>query len=152
MFQVNFQSKEFQPNLESYGFEVKPLTSSSDDQEKSDGDHLSQLVLEKMDVFEQGSLEITEKFIIGNLDNMLNNLKSKSEQYRDILNSMVIDLIVIDSYIGNPILTESGIPWVWLYSAAPLMIFNNAELPPPWSGMLVWEIFNNFISIYKTTI
>ncbi|CAG2170397.1 unnamed protein product, partial [Oppiella nova] len=45
------------------------------------------------------------------------------------------DLVVIDAYIGSPALIKSDLPFIVIYSAAPLMLFNCDNLPPPWSGL-----------------
>lgn len=119
----------------SCGFEVAVMTSLWDqDEEESEIDPVSQSVIDNMDLFEEGSLVMAEKFCVSAFENMCRNLKSKSDQYKQILDSVQPNIIVIDSYIGSPILTEANVPWVWLFSAAPLLVYNNPELPPPWSG------------------
>ena len=120
----------FQSKLESYGYGVEPTSLS----EGSAVDMVSQIVLDNMDIFERGSLAMAEGFQIFGFGEMLKALRAKDEQYKTILAKVKPDLIVIDSYVGSPTLTDSGIPWVWLFSAAPLLALNNHSLPPPWSG------------------
>ena len=120
----------FQSKLESYGYGVEPTSLG----ERPAVDMVSQIVLDRMDMFEKGSLAMAEGFTMIGFGEMLKALRAKDEQYKKILAKVRPDLIVIDSYIGSPTLTNSGIPWVWLFSAAPLLALNNHSLPPPWSG------------------
>ncbi|CAG2182666.1 unnamed protein product, partial [Oppiella nova] len=68
---------------------------------------------------------------------MLSNLKTIDSQYERILAKVRPDLVVIDAYIGSPALIKSGLPFIVIYSAAPLILFNCDNLPPPWSGFAI---------------
>ena len=131
--------KAFKGRLQAYGFDEELLSISlsviglSDD---SEVDSTTQCVTQLKDVFKEGTLAMTEKFCVFGFENMSKLLKAKDSQYKSILERVVPDLIVIDSYVGSPTLTNSGIPWIWLYSAAPLMAWNSDSLPPPWAGTL----------------
>ena len=119
--------------------------------EESSIDLVSKVVMEKMDLFEEGPLVIAENFCISAFENMCKNLMHKSPQYKAIIDSVLPDVIVIDSYIGCPALTDANIPWVWLFSAAPLLAFNDLELPPPWSG-IDKVFFTTYRGVYNFTL
>jgi len=82
-----------------------------------------------------------EKFCVKAMEKMLSDNKERDDIYKDILRRVKPDIIVIDSYICSPALTNSGIPWVWLFSAAPHMCLPLMQpdesvnyIPPAWSG------------------
>ena len=60
----------------------------------------------------------------------------KSEpMLKEIIERVKPDLLVVDAYICSPSVTNSGIPWVWIFSAGPLLVVYDPEkLPPPGSG------------------
>lgn len=43
-------------------------------------------------------------------------------------------LIIVESLVCSPALTNSGIPWIWLNFSPPNVCKNDILLPPPWSG------------------
>ena len=54
---------------------------------------------------------------------------------KEIISRLKPDLIVVDAYIGSPSITNSGIPWVFIFSAGPLLVLYDPEkMPPPASG------------------
>ena len=130
--------KAFEGKLSAYGFYEElleaPLTAKEHSGD-SEMDGTSAQVLKHKDAFKEGSLAMTEKFVINGFSLMTRFFMEKDTQYKEIIARVKPDLIVIDSYIGSPTLTNSGIPWVWLYSAAPLMAWNDENMSPAWSGM-----------------
>jgi UDP:flavonoid glycosyltransferase YjiC (YdhE family) len=82
---------------------------------------------------------------------MLADNKKFDHQYKEIVDRLNPDLIVLDNYVCVPSLVHSGRPWVWIFSAAPLRLYNNKKLlPPPRSGFSIfdqdrshWDEFNN---------
>ncbi|CAG2110066.1 unnamed protein product [Medioppia subpectinata] len=45
------------------------------------------------------------------------------------------DLIIVESTIGSPALTNTDTPWVWLNFGPPNLCRNDARIPPGWSGL-----------------
>lgn len=50
---------------------------------------------------------------------------------KEIIERIKPDLIAIDSYMCSPALTNSGIPWVRMFSAGPQMVLADPEKIPP---------------------
>ncbi|XP_054152634.1 NDP-glycosyltransferase YjiC-like [Oppia nitens] len=89
------------------------------------------------DIFRDSSLVIAKHFQAMGFEGMFSMLTARKERYQQIIDELQPDVIVVDSYVGCYPLTNSGRPWVWLFSASPLFAFNNRKLPPPWSGLKV---------------
>lgn len=71
---------------------------------------------------------------------MLHAFSSMLDQIKHDVSGQVIeelkpDLIVYDGYICYPAIANGKIPWVWMYSAAPLPLLNDDRLPPAFSGL-----------------
>jgi len=75
-----------------------------------------------------------KKFIIPAFTLMLQKHKSLENQYKSIISEVKPDIIVIDHLVCSPILTNSGIPWVWFFSPAPLCCIDHDQTPPARSG------------------
>ena len=44
------------------------------------------------------------------------------------------ELIIIESFVCSPVLTNCGIPWVWINFSPPNICKNDNRIPPGWSG------------------
>lgn len=124
--------REFGGKLEPFGFEEELHGLPSDGNEE----FWPKFVAENSKYFLEGSLVIAENFSIPGAYIMFNNIKQREEQYKDIIDRVKPDVIVIDNYICSPTLTNAGIPWVWLFSAQPNDAIKDERIPPAWSGML----------------
>ncbi|XP_054152612.1 UDP-glucuronosyltransferase 2B7-like, partial [Oppia nitens] len=145
----------FVDQLTKYGFAVQSLTANVD--KINDGVSLTQLqpppmtedkmrakrennfVARNAQVFKECPLNVAKTYV-GLFDELCDVLMARDQIYKRIVADVKPDVIVVDSYINSPVLTtNSGIPWVWLYSAAPLMILNSNlssdQLPPAWLGL-----------------
>ena len=87
---------------------------------------------------------------------MLEDAKQQDDEYKEILDKVKPDLIVIDTYLVWPTLTLSGIPWVWLYSAAPQWLFTSGGKIPPYCSGLPQNAdrkeWNDFLKAFRELI
>jgi UDP:flavonoid glycosyltransferase YjiC (YdhE family) len=63
-------------------------------------------------------------------ETMAETIKAREDQYKEMIERIKPDLIVIDNYFCSPAQINSGIPWIWLVSASPLMAFDDPRAPP----------------------
>ncbi len=77
-----------------------------------------------------GPLEKMEKFSLPAMETMSQTIIAREEQYKEIIARVKPDIIVIDNYFSSPAQTNSGIPWVWLVSASPLVCISDPRTPP----------------------
>ena len=64
------------------------------------------------------------------------------------------DLIILDHQMVSPSIQRSGIPFVVIFSAGPLLIFDNEKLPPPCSGFATTSdpaTWTEFREVLETT-
>ena len=52
----------------------------------------------------------------------------------ELVKSLKPELIIVESMVCSPALTNSGIPWVWLNFSPPNICKNDNRIPPGWSG------------------
>lgn len=64
----------------------------------------------------------------------INSLLDCNDEYRKVIDDIIPDIIVVDSYTSIPAVIKSGIPWVWLTSANPLSCLPSDDLPPAGTG------------------
>jgi UDP:flavonoid glycosyltransferase YjiC (YdhE family) len=81
------------------------------------------------------SIEIVKNFSLNYLKQMFEENKTKESYYKELIERIKPDIIITDSIICSPVLTNCGIPWVWLNFGAPNLYLNDRRLPPAWSGM-----------------
>ncbi|KAH9400458.1 hypothetical protein TYRP_002023 [Tyrophagus putrescentiae] len=67
-------------------------------------------------------------------ESFLYTLMNVDDQLVEIINSLLPDAIVVDTYVTIPAVHKSAIPWVWLTSAAPLVCLPSENLPPHGTG------------------
>ena len=128
----------FKGQLERFGFEEEVHEWVRD--VKPEVNHKADFINKNSEFFALSPIQVNEHFCVQAFHLMYDGLRARDGQYKEILARVRPDLIVIDSYVGSPTLTESGIPFVWLYSAAPLMAWNLDILPPPWSGEIIYHV------------
>jgi spore coat polysaccharide biosynthesis predicted glycosyltransferase SpsG len=126
----------FKDKLKPYGFEEEIHSLPKKPDVNPDISIWADFVSKHGDIFKLSPIEIVEKFCTLGFTQMFDELKARDMQYKQIISRVKPDIIITDSYIASPTQTNSGIPWVWLYSAAPLTCFNDKRLPPGWSGIL----------------
>jgi UDP:flavonoid glycosyltransferase YjiC (YdhE family) len=124
--------KKFKARLEKYGFQEEHLITGTS--EPVGGvDPTFHRFNENKQVF-KGTPKDVAQFSVTGYEVIFKSVQVKDIQYKAVIDRVKPDIIFIDSYIASPVILKSGIPWVWLYSASPLMVFNNDKLPPAWSG------------------
>nr|XP_027194738.1 uncharacterized protein LOC113789408 [Dermatophagoides pteronyssinus] len=70
------------------------------------------------------------------------------QQLKKILNDEQPDLILVDQILISPMIIQSGIPWILIFSCNPLSFRNDNRLPPPFSGLptndqSLWQKYRN---------
>jgi hypothetical protein len=81
------------------------------------------------------SIEIVKNFSVNYLKQMFEENKAKEDYYKELIDRIKPNIIITDSIICSPALTNCGIPWVWLNFGGPNLYLNDQRLPPAWSGM-----------------
>jgi len=123
----------FEGKLSPFGFEEE-IHSLPQDGLQSNDEFWPEFAAKHTPYLKLSPIEVTEKFVSVGFGKMLEHLRDKDSQYEQIIARVKPDVIVIDSYICSPTLTNSNIPFVRLCSAAPLLQLNSNKTPPAWSG------------------
>lgn len=122
--------RAFKGKLTPFGFEEELHGIISED----GGEYWPQFMEKYCHVLKEEPLAIAEKFFLAAATKMFADNKDRDVQYQDIIDRVKPDVIITDNYICSPTLTNSGIPWIWLFSAAPHLGLNDTRIPPTWSG------------------
>ncbi|XP_074602620.1 demethyllactenocin mycarosyltransferase-like [Brevipalpus obovatus] len=61
------------------------------------------------------------------------------ESYEKLIKEISPDVICVDSYTQVPAIITSGIPWILVYSANPLLAYQPLGAPPPFTGYALDE-------------
>ena len=120
--------RSFKDVLIPFGFEVEVVGPEEEDKE------FWPTFLSNIAQYIGDSLVIAEKFVLPGFKFMLSNNKEWEQQYKVIIEKVKPDVIIVDQYVCAPILISSGIPWVFMSSAAPAMILNDKRVAPKCSG------------------
>ncbi|RWS09188.1 glycosyl transferase-like protein [Dinothrombium tinctorium] len=75
------------------------------------------------------------KFIETSYREFVDSVMYSDSRIAEIINHVNPDVIVQDNYVCYPSIAKSGKPSVLLFSANPLALFSNSELPPPYFGL-----------------
>ena len=65
--------------------------------------------------------------------NLIGSVQYNDPFFRDMIQQIKPDIIVVDHYICQPAIVTAGVPWVWLMSSNPLGL-NEENSPPRGSG------------------
>ena len=121
--------ESFKGKLSPLGFEEEIYYTTSEDKEPWP------LFMERHEkCISEGPLEVATKFVAPAYEKMFIQDKEWDEQHRLIIEKVKPNVIIIDKMVKSPALSNSGIPWVWFNSSAPLNTFNDERLPPAFSG------------------
>lgn len=87
-------------------------------------------------IWQSGSVikNLEEETRIG-LGAMINDIKKYNSNIEKKLELLKPDIIVVDHYFGVPALFKLNVPWVRIFSASPLALYDESDLPPPWLGL-----------------
>lgn len=66
---------------------------------------------------------------------MVEDIKKYNSNVEKKVQLIKPDVLVIDHYFGIPALFKHNIPWVRVFSASPLSLYNEPDLPPAWLGL-----------------
>lgn len=66
---------------------------------------------------------------------MIRDIKKYNDNIEKKLKLIKPDFLVIDHYFGTPALFKSNLPWVRVFSASPLALHNNPDMPEAWLGL-----------------
>ena len=116
--------------LTSFEFEVEVIVSEV----KGDKDAWPKLLVQLDKYIGGDPLLAVEKFILLGFKGMFADNKEWEEQYQHIIKKVKPDVIIVDRYVCSPALVTSGIPWVFMSSAAPAMMLNDKRIAPNCSG------------------
>lgn len=71
---------------------------------------------------------------------MIDDIKKRNSNIEEKLKLIKPDLLVIDHYFGIPALFKANLPWIRIFSAAPLALHDNPDLAAPWLGLpTIWN-------------
>ena len=105
----------------------------------ADFDRLSQADLDytqvDMKMFELSEIELFERFELDVLRKKLKRITKRDYYFEKLLERIKPDVIVVESSLCSPALTNCGIPWLWLNFGNPNRFINDERLPPSGSGM-----------------
>lgn len=66
---------------------------------------------------------------------MIKDIKKYNDNVEKKLKLIKPDILVIDHYFGTPALFKANLPWVRVFSASPLALHNNPNMPEAWLGL-----------------
>ena len=123
--------ESFKDHLTPFGFEEELLTTNETDS----GEKWFKIIEESSKIFEsKDPTDVAINFSAPANMKMIDDVIQLDSQYRDIIERVSPDLIVVDNYVNSPAITNSGRPWIWLYSAAALGVYKTDRLPPKRTG------------------
>ena len=91
--------------------------------------------------FRLSPIDTFEKFLVPIIKVMIDTHIERDSQYREIINRIKPDIIVVDNIVCSPAMINSGIPWVSQMSANPLLYLTDKRTPPAFSGTLLRVYF-----------
>ena len=124
----------FANKLSRFGFEESLISMPS---EQSGVDYWAKFVEQRSQYLKLEPIDIVRNFSVPAFTQMFTDMKDRDVLYKDIVDCLNSDIIITNNYICSPTLTNSGIPWIWMFSAAPHLAFNDNRIPPPMSGMYI---------------
>lgn len=66
---------------------------------------------------------------------MIEDIKKYNGNIEKKLELIKPDILVIDHYFAIPALFKDNLPWIRIFSASPLALYNEPDLPQPWLGL-----------------
>jgi UDP:flavonoid glycosyltransferase YjiC (YdhE family) len=130
--------KPFQGKLKSYGIQeviLESIIDPNNDQAKDDQEYWPAFVAKNCSIFRKTPIDIIERFNVRISESLVKIERAKEGQYKKIIESVKPDLMVLDTYLCSPCLTNSGIPWVRIISTNPLLALEDESSPPGMSGL-----------------
>ena len=125
--------------LKEQGHEVYDATTADLSESKSEDvaeDKWSEVIQACRETWKTGN-------VIGNLEQecekgfgvMIEDIKKYNPNVEKKLALIKPDVLIVDHYFGVPALFKDGLPWVRIFSASPLSLHNEPDLPQAWLGL-----------------
>lgn len=118
--------------LQSYGFEVELMTEENNNEKPSE--QWAEMIERMAPLLRSPPLELLVTTDPDAMREMADLIIKNDPIYEEIIKRVKPDVIVVDSYHYVPSVVNSGIPWIYLFSAGPLGISTD-NVPPAYSGM-----------------
>ena len=119
--------------LAKYGFEEQLI--STDDKDDSEEYWPSFLAEHGGNILDADPYDQIDFFSGLGLRTLFEHHMKTEPKLKEIIERVKPDLLVVDAYFCSPAITNSGIPWVYIFSAGPLfVIYDPEKMPPPGSG------------------
>ena len=131
----------FEGKLSSFGFEevlVGKVEKSNDDKE-----FWQKFFFENSKYLKEDRLTIVRQYLVPTFAVFVKDTIEQDSDYREVVQKIKPDILVLDRYVASVPLNYSGIPYVVLYSSAPHYAFlHENKIPPPWSGKhtIFWNV------------
>ncbi|XP_054160438.1 uncharacterized UDP-glucosyltransferase YdhE-like [Oppia nitens] len=123
----------FKGKLSKYGFEEELFAMHGDVEDK---EFWPKWMAENGQILEsRDPCDLLQKMFPLGFKLFFENIKSQDPHYREMIARLNPDIIISDNYLDMPAVTDSGKPWIWLYSAGPLNFYKDKRLPPSGSGL-----------------
>ena len=127
--------KSWKGKLSKYGFEEELYTDPSREKDEKAGEFWINFIIKIADVFPLSPIEQLKGFGTGAMQAFINQALDNDQKMQEIIDRIKPDVIVVDSYVTTPSIIKSGIPWVLLVSANPLVAIYDERTPPCYSGL-----------------
>ena len=85
-------------------------------------------------VFKLPAIKIFEQFTLKCLWKKFSNNRNRDYNYQKLIERIKPDLILLESTLCVPAITNSGIPWIWINFGSPIRCLPDERLPPAWAG------------------
>lgn len=118
--------------LTKYGFEEKVFNANIN--QNHNKLIWSEFINKNHSIMSLSSIGKIKEYYIPAFTLMLETHKSLENQYKNIIEEVKPNLIIIDHLICSPVLINSGIPWIWFSSTGPLCCISDDRTPPARSG------------------
>jgi len=128
-----------------YGFEEELLLDPNRKEDENPGEFWVNYLIKAHKILPLSPIEKVRAFGTESTIMMLDQAIDNDSRIREIIERIKPDVIVVDSYASTPSILKSGIPWVSLISANPLVGITDEQTPPCYSGLYEVSIFQNCV-------
>lgn len=129
----------FDSDLAKYGFEVYDC--DTDDltparPKPGSADRWIKMVQGFGEIWSKGEAIIThEQMIEHGLTHMMGEIEKNNPIMEKKVKLIKPDILIIDHFFAVPALFKLNLPWIYIWSAGPLILHNKPELPHGWLGL-----------------
>jgi spore coat polysaccharide biosynthesis predicted glycosyltransferase SpsG len=126
--------KSWKGKLLNYGFEEELYCDPSREENEKAGEFWVNFFIKAEKVLPLPPIEHFKGFGTESTELFINQALDNDSKMKEIIDRIKPDVIVVDSYVTTPSILKSGIPWVLLVSANPLVGIQDERTPPCFSG------------------